>query len=148
VICMEPAKAKRKTYWGPAMTDSQYAVFHFDVKTMCMRDAEAPLILDGLAQAERYSKDKVAASPGLGCRVYNRDGAIVRTFTNAEVYERFHGQPAAKRNVLVGIACLIAGVAFIGLDVWRGFSLIFGVFLGVRFLWVAAVKLKHFLIQG
>ena len=52
---------------------------HFDVKTMCLQDAEAPLILDGLAQAERYSKDKVAASPELGCHAYNRDGAIVET---------------------------------------------------------------------
>jgi len=35
----------------------------------------------------------------------------------------------------------IAGVGLISLDVWLGFRLIFGVFLGVRFLWVAAVKL-------
>jgi hypothetical protein len=90
---------------------------------MCLQDAEAPLILDGLAQAERYSKDKVAASAELGCHAYNRDGAIVETFTNTEVYERFHGQPAAKRNLWVDSACLVAGVAFISLDVWRASAL-------------------------
>jgi hypothetical protein len=135
-------RARAATYWAPAMTESQYAVFHFDVKTMSMREGEdGPLIFDSLAGAERYSQDKIAARPGLGCRIYDRDGKIVGTFTDTRVYERFHGQPAAQRSLLVGVACFVAGVALISLDVWLGFRLIFGVFLGVRFLWVAAVKL-------
>jgi hypothetical protein len=77
------------------MTDSQYAVFHFDVKTMSARDAEgrepspasdAPLIFDSLAEAERYSKDKIATTPGLGCRIYDRDGKILGTFADAQIY--------------------------------------------------------------
>lgn len=135
-------RARAASYWGPAMTESQYAVFHFDVKTMSMREgADAPLIFDGLAAAERYSQDKIAATPELGCRIYDRGGKIVRTYIDTQVYERFHGQPAAKSSLLAGMACLIAGVGLISLDVWLGFRLIFGVFLGVRFLWVAAVKL-------
>jgi hypothetical protein len=134
--------AKAATYWGPAMTESQYAVFHFDVKTMSMRAGEDdPLIFENLADAERYSQEKLAATPGLGFRIHDCDGRIVRTFTDTQVYERFHGQPAAKRNLLVGSACLVAGVGLISLDVWLGLRLILGVFLGVRFLWVAAVKL-------
>jgi hypothetical protein len=123
------------------MTGSQYAVFHFDVKTMSMQDAQAPLIFDSLADAERYSREKSDATPGSGYRIYDCDGKIVGTFADAQIYERFHGQPAAKKSLLVGIVCLVAGVGMISLDVWLGFRLIFGVFLGVRFLWVAAVKL-------
>jgi hypothetical protein len=130
------------TYWGPAMTESQCAVFHFDVKTMSMLEADnVPVIFDNLADAERYSKSKIASTPGMGCRIHDRDGKIVGTFADTQVYERFHGPPAARRSLLVGIACLVAGVGFIGLDVWFRFRLIFGVFLGVRFLWVAGVKL-------
>jgi len=130
---------KAATYWGPPMTDSQYAVLHFDVKTMSARDA--PLIFDSLAEAERYSKDKIATIQGLGCRIYDRDGKSLATFVDPQVYERFHGQPAAKRSLLVGMLCLVAGVGFISLDVWMGLRLIFGVLLGVRLLWAAAVNL-------
>lgn len=83
----------------------------------------------------------MAATPGMGFRIYDRDGKIAGTFTNHQVYERFHGQPAAKKSLLVGFACLIAGVGLITLDVRLGFRLIFGVFLGVRLVWVAGVKL-------
>jgi len=123
------------------MTDSQFAVFQFDVKSMCMQDADAPLIFDSLAEAERYSQEKMAATPGLGFRIYDRDGKILETFTDAQVYERFHGQPAAKRSLLVGVVYLVLGVGLISLDVRMGFRLIFGVILGVRFLWVAGVRL-------
>jgi hypothetical protein len=76
---LEHRKTARRTYWGPAMTDSQYAVFHFDVKTMCVRDADPALIFVGWAK----------------------------------LYERLHGRPAAQRSLLVGMACLLAGVALI-----------------------------------
>jgi len=118
------------------MTESQYAVFRFDVKTMSMQGAD-PLIFDSLAEAERYSQDNMAATPALGYRIYDRDGKIAGTFADTQVYERFQGQPSAKRSLLIGIACLLVGVGFISLDVWFGFRLI----LGVRFLWVAGVKL-------
>ena len=143
-------RAKAATYWGPPMTDSQCAVFHFDVKTMSARNAEgrspsaaneAPLIFDCLAEAERYSKDKIAATPGLGCRIYDRDGKILGNFADTQVYERFHGRPAARRSLLVGLACLVAGVGLVSLDIWMGYRLIFGILLGVRFLWAAAIKL-------
>lgn len=125
------------------MMGSQYAVFHFDVKTMTARDAEgsSSLMFDNLAEAERYSKEKIATTPGLGCRIIDRDGKILGTFADPQVYERFHGQPAAKRNLLVGMICLVAGVGLISLDVWMGYRLIIGILLGVRFVWVAAVKL-------
>ena len=41
----------------------------------------------------------------------------------------------------MGTVCLVAGVGLISLDVWMGFRLILGVLLGVRFLWIAAIKL-------
>jgi hypothetical protein len=124
------------------MTESQYAVFRFDVKTMPMRAGEdAPLMFNSLADAERYSQEKLAATPGLGFRIHDCAGKIVGTFADTQVYERFHGQPAARRGLLVGTTCLVAGVGLISLDVWLGLRLILGIFLGVRFLWVAAVKL-------
>src|ERR1700680_3145593 len=100
------------------MTESQCAVFHFDVKTMSMQDSEAPLIFESLADAERYSQDKIAAKPWLGYRIYDRDGKIVGTFADMQVYERFHGQPAVKRSLLVGMVCLVTGAGLISLDVW------------------------------
>ena len=138
---MTPVRKARATYWGPAMTESQYAVFQFDVKTMSMGGSETPLIFDSLSAAESYSREKMAVLPGLGFRIYDRDGKIVGTFTDTQVYEKFHGQPAAKRSLLMGAIYLVIGVALIAVDVRLGFSLILGVFLGVRFLWVAGVKL-------
>ncbi len=94
------------------MTDSERAVSHFDVKTMSARDAEGrewqasnlPLIFDNQAEAERYSREKVTSMPGLGCRICDRDGRVLGTFANPEVYEHFHGQPSAKRSLVVGTA--------------------------------------------
>jgi hypothetical protein len=134
--------SQQATYWGPAMTESQCAVFHFDVKTMSMRAGDdVPLIFNRLEEAESYSRGTIAATPGVGCRIYDRDGKIIGTFTDPRVYERHHGEPSAKRSLLVGIVFLVIGVALIVLDVRLGFRLIFGVFLGVRCLWVAGVKL-------
>jgi hypothetical protein len=143
-------RAKAATYWGPSMTESQCAVFHFDVKTMSARDAEGrepspasdgPLVFDSLSEAERYSKDKIATTRGLGCRIYDRDGKILGTFVDPQLYERLHRQPSAKRNLLVGMVCLVIGAGLIGLDIWMEYRLLLGVLLGVRLLWAAAIKL-------
>ena len=134
---------KSSTYWGPAMSDSQYAVFHFDVKTMTMREAQgndAPLIFNSLEEAERYCQDKIAALPTLGCRILDHAGAVVRTFANDQVYQKHHGHPAAKRSLLIGIACLLAGASGVALDAWLGWRLVFGVVLGIRFLWTGTMK--------
>ena len=140
------------TYWGPAMTDSQCAVFHFDVKTMSMRDSQgqaapqdkdACLIFDSLTDAERYCQERIADTPALGCRIYGHDGTVVRTFVDAGVYGKHHGQPAARRNLVVGGACLAVGAACVAVDAWSGWSLIIGVVLGLRFLWVGTVKLAE-----
>jgi len=134
--------SQRATYWGPAMTESQYAVFHFDVKTMSMREGDdVPLIFKGLDEAERYSRGKIASAPGVGCRIYDRDGEIVGTFADTQVYESIHGRPAARRSLLTGTVYLVIRVGLISLDVWLGFRLILGILLGVKFLWVAGVKL-------
>lgn len=133
---------RRATYWGPAMTESQYAVFHFDVQTMRMCEGQdAPLIFDSLAGAERHAREKVAAVSGLGCQILDSSGRVAGMFHDPEIYERFQGWPAAKRSLRQGIACLFAAAALIGLDAWFGFQLILGVFLGIRFLWAAAVNI-------
>jgi hypothetical protein len=143
-------KSIRSTYWGPPLLESQYAVFHFDVETMSMRDAkgdyltsenDAPLVFDTLAAAEIYCRREIAAIPALGCRIYDRDGQLVRTFSDDRVYDRHHGLPAAKRDVVYGTACLIAGFGGVGLDAWLHWRLIFGVVLGIRFLWVGTVRM-------
>jgi hypothetical protein len=139
----------RGTYWGPALLDSQYAVFHFDVKSMSLRDSEgnylssdndAPLVFEDRAAAETYCRQKIRATPALGCRIYDHRGQVVQSFSDGGVYDRHHGQPAAKRNLCIGIACLLAGVGGVALDAWLGWSLTFGVLLGVRFLWVGTSK--------
>jgi hypothetical protein len=132
----------KSTYWGPAMTESQYAVFHFDVKKMTMR-GNAPMIIDGLDAATSYCQQKIADTRAMGCRIYDRDGNIVRTFSDAEVYQKNHGRPAAKRSVIIGSACLLAGVGGVALDAWLEWRLTFGVLLGARFLWVGSVKLSE-----
>ncbi len=138
-----------RTYWGPALAESQYAVFHFDVKTLSLRDAQgrylssdndAPRIFESLPDAQKYCRDKIAASPVLGCRIYDHRAQVVQSFSNEALYEHHHGQPAAKRSLWIGIACLFAGVGGVGLDAWLGWSLTFGVLLGVRFLWVGTSK--------
>jgi hypothetical protein len=132
------------------MAPTRYALFHFDVKTMSMRDADgnflssandAPLIFDNLDEAKRYSEAKIAATPELGCRIYDYQGQAVQTLSNHQLYDRYHGLPAAKRSLVIGALCLLAGVAGVTLDAKLGWRLIFGVLLGVRFLWVGTVKL-------
>jgi len=127
------------TYWGPAMSESQYAVFRFDVKSMVMADG-TPLIFDTLADAERHCGENIAAMPALGCRILDHTGKTVRTFSDDQIYDQHHGRPAAKRNVVLGSAFLIAGVSSVALDAWLGWRLVFGVLLGVRLLWAGTVK--------
>jgi hypothetical protein len=127
------------TYWGPAMSESQYAVFRFDVKTMVMAD-DTPLIFDTLADAERHCGENIAAMSALGCRILDHTGKTVRTFSDDQIYDQHHGRPAAKRNVVLGSAFLIAGVSSVALDAWLGWRLVFGVLLGVRLLWAGTVK--------
>jgi hypothetical protein len=127
------------TYWGPAMSDSQYAVFRFDVKTMVMAEG-APLIFDTLPDAERHCQENIAVNPSLGCRILDHTGKTIRTLSDHQVYDQHHGRPAAKRNVLLGSVFLIAGVSSVALDAWLGWRLVFGVLLGVRLLWAGCVK--------
>lgn len=103
----------RGTYWGPALLDSQYAVFHFDVKTMSLRDAagnylssgnDAPLVFENRAAAETHCRQKIRATPALGCRIYDHRGQVVQSFSDRAVYDRHRGEPAAKRTLWSGIA--------------------------------------------
>lgn len=77
--------SQQATYWAPAMTESQCAVFHFDVKTMSMREGDdVPLIFSSLDEAERYSRGKIAEASGVGCQIYDRGGRIIGTFADSE----------------------------------------------------------------
>jgi hypothetical protein len=126
------------------MTESQYAIFHFDVRTMSMRETcNGSLIIDGLDASTSYCRQKIADTPTLGCRIYDRDGKIVQTFSDAETYRKNHGRPAFKRNVIIGSACLLAGLSGVALDAWLEWRLTFGVLVGARFLWVGSVKLSE-----
>jgi len=132
--------SKKSTYWGPAMSDSQYAVFHFDVKTMTMAET-TPMIFDSLSDAQRHCQERIATTPAQGCRIYGHDGKIVQTFSDDKLYEQHHGRPAAKRNVIIGSLCLLAGISGVALDAWLEWRLTLGVLLGARFLWVGTVKM-------
>ncbi len=121
------------------MSDSQYAVFRFDVKAMVMAD-DTPLIFDTLPDAERHCRENIAGTPALGCRILDHTGKTVRTFSDDQIYDQHHGRPAAKRNVVLGSALLIAGISSVALDAWLGWRLVFGVLLGVRLLWAGTVK--------
>jgi hypothetical protein len=126
------------------MTESQYAIFHFDVKTMSMREAtDTPLIIDGLDAATSYCQQKIADTPAMGCRIHDRNGKIIQTFSDPEVYRKNHGRPAFKRSAILGATCLLTGVGGIALDAWLEWHLIFGVLIGARFLWVGTVKLSE-----
>jgi hypothetical protein len=129
----------KPTYWGPAMSESQYAVFRFDVKAMVMAEGE-PLIFNTLPDAERYCQENIAGTPALGCRILDHSGKTVRTFSDQQMYDQHHGRPAAKRNVWLGSALLVAGASSVALDAWLGWRLVFGVLLGVRLLWAGSVK--------
>ena len=124
------------------MSDSQFAVFRFDVKTMTMAGGD-PQIFDSLQDAQRFCEERTLANPAQGFRIYDRGGKIIHTFSNEEVYEQHHGRPAAKRSIVVGSLCLIAGAASVALDAWLEWRLVFGVLLGVRFLWVGTVKFSE-----
>ena len=129
----------KSTYWGPAMSDSQYAVFRFDVKTMVIAEGE-PLIFNTLPDAEHYCQENIAAKPSLGCRILDHTGKTVRTFSDQQIYDQHHGRPAAMRNVWLGSALLLVGASSVALDAWLGWRLVFGVLLGVRLLWAGCVK--------
>jgi hypothetical protein len=106
---------------------------------MVMAD-DTPLIFDTLADAEHHCREKIAATPALGCRILEHSGKTVRTFSDDQIYDQHHGRPAAKRNVAFGSALLIVGVSSVALDAWLGWRLVFGVLLGVRLLWAGTVK--------
>jgi len=110
---------------------------------MRMRGDDSPLIFEGLPAATSYCQQKIAGMPALGCRIYNHDGKIVQTFSDDELYRQSHGRPAARRSVIIGSACLAAGISGVALDAWLEWRLTFGVLLGARFLWVGSVKLSE-----
>jgi hypothetical protein len=124
------------------MSESQCAVFLFDVKTMVMTSS-TPQIFESLPDAERFCQEQVHANPAQGCRIYDHAGKIVHTLSNDQVYAKHHGRPAAKRSVVVGSLCLLAGAGGVALDAWLEWRLVFGVLLGVRFLWVGTVKVSE-----
>ena len=121
------------------MGGTQHAVFHFDVKTMTMSET-TPLVFDSFADAQRHCGGQIQSDPTHGCRIYNKEGKVVQTFSDDRLYAQHHGRPAAKRTVIIGIVCIVVGASSVGLDAWLEWRLIFGVLLGVRFLWVGAVK--------
>jgi hypothetical protein len=132
------------------MSDSQFALFHFDVKTMSMRDAQGnylssgndqPLIFDTLEAAERYSQAKIVETSALGCRIYDHDGQVVKSFQDDQLYTHHHGRPAAKRSLWLGAALFSAGLFSVALDAWMEWTLTLGVLIGARLLWVGSVKL-------
>lgn len=131
------------------MSCTQFAVFHFDIQTMSMRNAsgedlsgqDAPLIFNTLDAARVYSQEKVAATPALGCRIYNHKGESVASFCNPDTYDRHHGLPAAKRDLAVGSACLAAGFGAVALDASFKWRLIVGVLLGIRFLLAGCTRM-------
>lgn len=123
------------------MTDSQFAVLHFDVKTMVARGE--PLVFDHLAEAQAHCRDTIAASPAIGCRILDAAGAVVETFSDDSVFARHHGVPAAKRSLLIGSLFLATGIGAVALDAWLGWRLTLGVLLGARFLWVGSVKFSE-----
>lgn len=139
----------KSTFWSSPISDSQYAVLHFDIKTMSMRDAggnflsseDGPLIFNTLDGARSYSEQKIAATPALGCRIYDHQGRAVESFSNPEVYDQHHGLPAAKRNLALGAICLLTGAGAVALDASLKWRLIFGTLFGIRFLWAGSVKL-------
>lgn len=121
------------------MSEFQHAVFQFDVKTLVMV-GDSPRIFESLADAERYCRESIAANPALGYRILDHEGKTAGTVADDQLYAKHHGQPAAKRNLWVGAALLAAGAASVGLDAWLGWRLVFGVLLGIRFLWAGCVK--------
>ena len=101
---------------------------------------DSPLIFDTLDKARSYSEQKIAATP-LGCRIYDYKGRGLESLSNPQIYHRHHGLPAAKRNLALGALCLLTGAAGVALDASLNWRLIFGVLLGIRFLWAGTVKM-------
>ena len=117
---------------------------------MSMRDAEgnyptpgndAPLVFTTLPDAQSYCRRRIAEKPALGCRILDYQGKVVQSFSDAGIYDKHHGRPAAKRNIALGTACLIVGACSVAIDAWFGWRLILGVLLGVRFVWFGASRL-------
>ena len=71
---------------------------------------QTPLIFDSLADAERYSQDKIAVA-GVGCRIYDRDGKVIRTFTDIHQSGCADGA-SPDLGVFPGVGCLrVAGLS-------------------------------------
>ena len=121
------------------MSESQYAVFHFDVKTMTMLET-TPVVFGSFAEAEKHCQAEIGRDPARGCRIYDHSGKIVQTFSDEGTYNQHHGRPAAKRTLMIGVICLIAGACSVGLDAWLEWRLTLGVILGARLIWVGGVK--------
>jgi hypothetical protein len=107
---------------------------------MSMRDAEgnylssdndAPLVFTALSEAQSYCRRTITEKPALGCRILDHQGKVVQSFSDAVIYDKHHGRPAAKRNIALGTACLVAGACSVAIDAWFGWRLILGVLLGV-----------------
>jgi len=99
------------------MSESQYAVLHFDVEAMTMSET-TPVVFD--------SHDE-ARAPAQGCRMYDHIGKTTRTFSDEINYGQYHGGPAAKRTLIIGVIGLSARACSVGLNAWRECRLALGV---------------------
>ena len=83
------------------MSDSQYAIFHFDVKSIVMVEGEL-LIFNSLPNAERHCQENINANPALGCRILDHNGKTVRTLSGNQVYDRItDGLPQSEMHCWV-----------------------------------------------
>ncbi len=137
--------------WSDRMQPGEFAVMLADVRTgsPCLPDGTpvldvnaAPVLLFGsFADAELWSKSKVASQPEMRCRIYDRSGMAGQPVEIRDPrYQRNDGFSRVT-SMRIGIGLLGAGLALFAAEFLSDFRLSWAAMIGARLLPVGLLLL-------
>jgi hypothetical protein len=118
--------------WAERMTPGEYAV-HYSSFDKARGSGPSCTVLGSLAEAEAYAKEQVEQRPALRCRIYDHQGFIgqpIREFRGSS----FKGgsEMSSRFRRWFGSGLFLGGLALIGLDWSRDFTLSWPAMIGIR----------------
>lgn len=125
-------RGRNPANWMQIIKSSEFAVFHYDLKSAAMTDAagifpaaseETCVILSSLTDAEEYCRHKVAELPSLRCEIHDSAGKArppLLVVVNPAKAKKLEVSVGSVRNKLaLGAALCALSLAFFYLD-YRG----------------------------
>ncbi len=150
---------RNPAHWTELVAPGQFAVFIFDAPTHVARDAAGGhfnppdsvslALCDNLPEALAFAKDVVTHHPNLFCEIYDEEGKSkdpVQAVYNPAVRGKYVGLQYSRRQTLWGSLAMLAGIAFIVLDIMRDLAWFWGYIIGMKLTLVGGFRVTQGLL--